>query len=353
MRVDQAGRDRPAAGVEPGEPARAGSRRPRARARPPARGPTAAIRPSQQATTGASGRIGPADVGGRQPADLALSLARPDAAGHRDDLGRADDQEARRRLVAPAALDDPERTAGHRPATATRGGRRRGRPRAAAPGPASARSRAGAGRPPRWPAGARSGPPPGRRPGRRRPGTRPAAPGRSAPTSASSTPSSAATSRTVSQTSHSGVTAKSSRFIETWARPQLLDPEAVRLDPGQAAAGLADPPGDPLGELDVGRGEVDVVGDEERAGADRDGAGRRVQARRAEVRLAPVLADLRLEALVLAAADVGELDPFRSERRVGVEEDRQVEARGDPLPEAAGERRRSRPSSWPPAARTG
>ena len=41
-----------------------------------------------------------------------------------------------------------------------------------------------------------------------------------------------------------------------------------------------------FGELEVVRVEVDVVGDEERPGTDRDRAGRRMDARRAEVGLA-------------------------------------------------------------------
>ena len=47
-------------------------------------------------------------------------------------------------------------------------------------------------------------------------------------------------SRTVSQTRQSGVTVKSSRFIDTWARPSSSSSEAVGLDLGQAAARLAD-----------------------------------------------------------------------------------------------------------------
>ena len=46
--------------------------------------------------------------------DVVLALAHPDAAREGDDLGRADDQEAGRRLVAATALDDPEAAASHR-----------------------------------------------------------------------------------------------------------------------------------------------------------------------------------------------------------------------------------------------
>ena len=230
---------------------------------------------------------------------------------------------------------------------------RRGRPRGAAPGPGAARSRAAAGTRPRPPAAPRSGP-------------RAGAPAWSATArndasgarpissdSASSTPSSAATSRTVSQTSHSGVTSKSRRFIETWAPAQLLDPEAVGLDLGQPAAGLADAAGDPLRELDVLRGEVDVVGDEERPGADGDGAGRRVHPRGPEVRLAAVLVDLGLEALVLAAPDVGELDPVRARARRSRRGRPAGRSASRSAPRTPGRARRSRPSSCRRAARTG
>ena len=91
--------------------------------------------------------------------------------------------------------------------------------------------------------------------------------------------------------------------------------------------------------------EVDVVGDEERPSADGDRAGRRVHPGRPEVGLAAVLVDLRLEALVLAAPDVGELDPVGPRARPG--------RRGRPAGRSGrrsarrtrGRARRSRPSS--------
>ncbi len=64
---------------------------------------------------------------------------------------------------------------------------------------------------------------------------------------------------------------------------EFLDPEAVGLDPGQAATRLTDAPRDALGQLDVARIEVDVVGDEEGPGADGDRAGRRMDPGRSEV----------------------------------------------------------------------
>ena len=165
---------------------------------------------------------------------------------------------------------------------------RLGRPRVGARAPASARSRAGAGRRRRRRAAVRSGSSAGE--SARSATARNAASGASpmSSDSARSTPSSAATSRTVSQTSQSGVVAKSSRFIDTWARPSSSIQKPLAWTLRQAAARLADPAGDPLGELDVARVEVDVVGDEERPGTDRDGTGRRVEPRRPEVRLAAV-----------------------------------------------------------------
>ena len=102
------------------------------------------------------------------------------------------------------------------------------------------------------------------------------------------------------------------------------------------------------------RVEVDVVGDQERSGADRDGAGRRVHPRRPEVRardragaisvLSPSYWPRRTSASLTRSGRAG---------RLGVQEDRQLEPVGDPLPEGAGQldavvhRRRRR------AARTG
>ena len=108
--------------------------------------------------------------------------------------------------------------------------------------------------------------------------------------SARSTPSSAASSPTVSQTRQSGVVPEVEQVhrdlgADRMPALRLLDPEAVRLDARQAAAGLADAPRDPLRELDVVRVEVDVLGDEERPRADRDRAGPRVHPGRPEVGL--------------------------------------------------------------------
>ena len=99
-------------------------------------------------------------------------------------------------------------------------------------------------------------------------------------------------SRTVSQTSQSGVMAKSSRFIDTCARPSSSIQNPFAWTFGQAAARLADPAGDALGELEVARVEVDVVGDEERPGPDRHRPGRRMDTRRAEIGFAAGVRDL-------------------------------------------------------------
>ena len=58
---------------------------------------------------------------------------------------------------------------------------------------------------------------------------------------------------------------------------------------------------------------------------------------RAEVGRPPIVADLDLQSLVLAAPDVGQPDPVSTGGRGGVEVDRQVEAAGDPGPEGAGQ----------------
>jgi hypothetical protein len=118
----------------------------------------------------------------------------------------------------------------------------------------------------------------------------------------------AARSRTASQTSHRGVTAKSSRFIETCARsgcprsahgPRTRSPAA-----GQSRTRFTHAPRDALREIDVVGIEVDVVGDQERSGPDGDGTRGRMHPVRTVVGLASVLLDLDLQSLVLAATDV-------------------------------------------------
>ena len=101
------------------------------------------IRPSQQAMTGASGVPGPPAEAASRTAVWRWSRSPAQAAGHRDGLGRPDDEEAVERGLAPSAAaagDDPERHA--RIAcgvTATPMWTPRGATRA----PATARNRAG------------------------------------------------------------------------------------------------------------------------------------------------------------------------------------------------------------------
>ncbi len=106
----------------------------------------------------------------------------------------------------------------------------------------------------------------------------------------------------------------------------LTDLEPVRLQLRQPAARLADAAGDPLREVDVIGIEVDVVGDQERASTDRYGACGRMHPMRSEVRLAAVLLDLDLEALVLPPADVGEALAVGPQGGSRVEVHRQAEA---------------------------
>ena len=94
MRIDEPRRDRAAAGVEPGEaPERQPVRLDRGLDGGPRPDRGDAAFPARHDRR--VGRVGSADLGGGQPADVALRRARPDAAGQRRDLGGADDEEAR------------------------------------------------------------------------------------------------------------------------------------------------------------------------------------------------------------------------------------------------------------------
>ena len=105
------GRDRAASGVEPGEPP---ERQPFRHDRGfdgrswSDRGDAALPARDDRGV----GRVRSAGVGGGQPRRPRLARAGTEAAGERRDLGGPDDEEAGRRLVDAAALDDPER-AGH------------------------------------------------------------------------------------------------------------------------------------------------------------------------------------------------------------------------------------------------
>ena len=118
---------------------------------------------------------------------------------------------------------------------------------------------------------------------------------------------------------------------------RLADLEPVGLDARQATTGFADSPGDALRQVDVLGVEVDVVGDEERPGADRDRTGRRMESWGTEVGFAAALPDLGTQALVLAAADIGKLFAFGSSGGAGIEIDRELEPRGDPFTEVPSE----------------
>ena len=126
---------------------------------------------------------------------------------------------------------------------------------------------------------------------------------------------------------------------------ELLAARVVRR--GVAAAGdaplLAEGEGDVGRVALVGRVEVDVVGDEEGARADDRGPRPRRRARRAEVGLPRGVGELLRQALVLAAADVGEAPPLGPRGGRLVEVDGDVELAAHALAEPPGDRRRSPP----------
>ena len=230
MRVDEAGRDRAARGVEPGEPAE----RVALRLEQPLDLGARADRGDPALPAGddrrVDGHAGPPTVGGgdgrprpgERPARRPPAIVTTSAAPTISRPGR--------RLVAPAALDDAERP----PLTAGPVGPWRppaGPPPGGAPGPASARSRATAGTP-RRPRGGRST------------GSSAGAPARSATArnaasgaspissdSASSTPSSAA----IVADGVPDQPQRRDREVEEVHRDlcaaQLLDPEAVAPGP--------------------------------------------------------------------------------------------------------------------------
>ena len=303
--------------------------------------------------------FGPRRRPGEAPVDLALVGAHPRTAGHRHDLagtGRRASPAGRRRRGRPdrgggscarAGISPGRRLGGREPQL--EGHHRvefpqlqeRPRPPRAAPRPGARAGHVdvvrdveeGGERAP-----ARSAPTRG---ARRRP--RPPPPGRSP------------------RPATAGVARKSRRFIETWARVASGSPRSgsATKNPlawtfGQPAAGFADAPGDPLGELDVVRVEVDVPGDEERPGADghrpRPTGASGPDRNRARGRAGAISA---FSALVLAATDVGELHPIgrvappgRRGRRAGRTAPRSGRR-------SAGPARPPRPSSCRRAARTG
>ena len=62
---------------------------------------------------GDHGRVGRGGIGPGQSSDVALPRAATDAAGERDDLVSADDQQTRCGLPGPSPFDDAERSAAH------------------------------------------------------------------------------------------------------------------------------------------------------------------------------------------------------------------------------------------------
>src|SRR5206468_9843896 len=93
---------------------------------------------------------------------------------------------------------------------------------------------------------------------------------------------------------------------------------------------------DPLRELQIGRIELDVEGDEERSCPDDDRAGGGVHALRSRV------GDMRGveksgESLVLGLADIGKPDALKARRRLRVEVHRYLVALRDLAPETVRE----------------
>jgi len=116
-----------------------------------------------------------------------------------------------------------------------------------------------------------------------------------------------------------------------------LHQHAHRLDEVQAAAGMADGAGDPVGDPDVGRVQVDVEGDQEGARAD-DGRPRRAEGRRAEVRGAVGIGgDALLQPFIFARADGRQVLALRTGRCRFVEVNRDAQFAAHPLPQAAGD----------------
>ena len=292
-------------------------------------GPTAAIRSPQRRHDRSRGGVGSAGRRRLEGRRLGLGAAAPDPAGHRDDGARPVDEQAGRRGLGPPALDDPEAHAPP-PVLGRREPELEGLERGEVAQPDERRPR----------------PPAGPRPARLL-----AAPAWSATSSraasgaspmssdsAGSTPSARAPAPTASQTRQIGVTSKSSRFIETWAQSGSLETEAARLDAGQAAARLADGPGDPAGRARGRSSEVDVPGDEERPRPDGHRPGGRVEPGRPEVgRRSGSVAIAVPEPLVLAAPDVGQLLAVRARGRPGVQVDGDPEPLGDPGAEVPGQ----------------
>ena len=110
-----------------------------------------------------------------------------------------------------------------------------------------------------------------------------------------------------------------------------------RLDVAEPPADVPDGFRDAFRDGEVPRREVDVVGDQRRADADRDGPGGRVRAVRSEVGLPFRLLHFRGKAFELPLADVREIAPPLRSGGVFVEVDGNAEPAPDFLPELSGE----------------
>ena len=326
MRVDEPGRHHATVGVDPGESRDRQSRGLQG-------GRDLVVRTDRgdpvapRRHDGSRGRVGSADRRRLEGRGLGLGTAAPDPAGHRDDGARPVDEQAGRRRLGPPALDDPEAhgraawAAASRSSSAWSGEKSRSRMNDAA---AASRSSTGADvGAPAW----------------------------------SATSSRAASGASPMSSDSAGCDAlRAGPGLDRLPDPPdrrhleveqvhrdlgavgLFEPEAARLDARQAAARLTDGPGDPPGELEVGRGEVDVPGDQERPRPDGHRPGGRVEAGRPEVGAPVGVGRDRLpEPLVLAAPDVGQLLAVRTRRRPGVQVDRDPEPLGHPGAEVPGQ----------------
>ena len=171
----------------------------------------------------------------------------------------------------------------------------------------------------------------------------------------------------VSKTTCSGVASRSVTLIEIWAQPNSGIVQPTALIPASRAripdlgargilqrlalgvepllAFLADLAGDAGREPLVDCVQVDVVGDEERPGAEDRGSGTRQKGRRAEIGLPDRIRELRRQPFVFAGPDVGEVAPGGGRWPPARRDRPGSRAPGPPAPPAGAPTRRIRPSS--------